>query len=78
MVNQQGTNLRSGPGTEFDVVTAADSGRTYTVIARSRNENEPWYLIEHNGRYAWVFSGVVQINGDARQIPVAATIPPRR
>jgi serine/threonine protein kinase len=75
MVNASGTNLRSGPGTEFPVVAAADSGRTYNVIARSQDINEPWYLIAHNGRRAWVFSGVVQLNGANQNIPVAATIP---
>lgn len=76
VVNPQGVNLRSGPGTEFPTTGSADNGRVYTVIARSTDPTEPWYLVRHDGENMWILSTIVQLNGSQNNIPVAATIPP--
>ncbi len=56
-------NLRSGPGTEFDVVTGAAFGTVVTVVGRT--EASDWYLLSDGN---WVFATL--LNGTFTDVPV--------
>lgn len=61
-------NVRSGPGTDFDRLGTIQPGENYIVIGRLSE----WFQIEFPlspSRTAWVFSGVVSVNGDVDRIP---------
>lgn len=70
-------NLRSGPGTNTDVVGQLKTGDTVPVIGRSLQY--PWFVVAWkdapNGQ-AWVYSGVVTIIGDPSTIPIIEPPPP--
>jgi SH3-like domain-containing protein len=72
-INVSSANLRTGPGTNYNVAGTATSGQTFDVIARY----EEWYLIDRgNQSDAWVWSGIVNLSGNQVSIEIAATIPP--
>lgn len=62
-------NLRSGPGTEFDVVGAASLNETVNVVGR--NEAGDWYYID---RGAWIFGQLV--SAPAGPVPIGTPAPP--
>ena len=39
-------NVRTGPGTEFPVISQLVQGANFTVMGRNTNPKEPWFLIE--------------------------------
>ena len=61
-------NLRSGPGTQFDVLNMADLGAALTIIGRDRNWLE-WWQVDYNGQTGWVFSPMVETAGPLAQVP---------
>lgn len=49
-------NLRSGPGTQFDIVLSVDKGIPFKVLQKK----DRWYQVEHaDGDRGWVFSALV-------------------
>ena len=49
-------NLRSGPGTQFDIVLTVDKGIPFKVL----QEKDRWYQVEHaDGDRGWVFNALV-------------------
>ena len=67
-------NLRSGPGTNYATVGVAQNGESYTVVAKTSNNQ--WYLIQYTSSVrAWVSAGVVNLSVPTTDIVVAATIP---
>ena len=56
-------NIRSGPGTQFDIVDTFASGDAETAIAR--NEDGSWLRIEAG----WVFANLVEPCGDVTRLP---------
>lgn len=65
-------NVRSGPGTNYDIIGQANQGTRYTVTSRSSDGS--WYQIDFNGIVGWVFSDLVTFEGPF--VAVAANIPP--
>jgi uncharacterized protein YraI len=57
-----GTNVRSGPGTDYNVVGQLSSS---TVTGYYGD----WYAINYNGTTAWVYSGVVTASGPCNNLP---------
>lgn len=56
----QGTNIRSGPGTHFDVVSRANQGDEFTII----DSEGQWYKIKlPDGRTAYVAGWIVATSG---------------
>ncbi|GAB5492816.1 MAG: hypothetical protein Phog2KO_30310 [Phototrophicaceae bacterium] len=73
-VTVETANLRSGPGTNYNIAGSAVSGTVLDIIARTGDSD--WYLIEKpDGNPAWIWSGIVDVSGSNSQIEVAATIP---
>lgn len=64
-------NLRSGPGTEFDVVEKFAAGQTAKPVGRTEILNGMvWWKLE-NG--TWVRSDVVNETGDCQAVPVVSS-----
>lgn len=58
-------NVRSGPGTMFEVFGQLIPGRRYQVTAKDHD----WLQIQFNYETAWVFSALVTLDGDPSFIP---------
>ena len=52
-------NLRSGPGTEYDVLTKIDNAETVTLLGENSAGN--WYYIRYNSYVGWVFKDYIQL-----------------
>lgn len=65
-------NVRSGPGTNFNVVGQANQGTRYNVTGR--NNDASWYQIDFNGQSGWVFANLVTAEA-VETVAVAANIP---
>jgi uncharacterized protein YraI len=69
-VNTYALNVRTGPGTSFDILTQVLRGTTFSVIAR--NADNSWVQIMDNGiGVAWVSAFYVTFNGNVAGLPVA-------
>ena len=68
-------NIRSGPGTSFQVLEIALRGKTLTVMSRTRSGN--WYNVKRtDGTMGWIAASVTTLVGTMlEKVPVAATIP---
>ncbi|MCP4427758.1 MAG: SH3 domain-containing protein [Chloroflexi bacterium] len=70
--------LRSGPGTNYDILRFLHEGETVLVVAKDGEEGF-WYNVElENGDRGWVAMSVSEpvFAGAVNDLPVAATIPP--
>lgn len=63
-----GANLRSGPGTEFGIVGAAQQGETVTLVGR--NADATWFQTEAG---AWLFAQL--LDNAPESLPVVETPP---
>lgn len=62
---EDGTNLRKGPGTNFDVVKVANAGERYKIVSLKNN----WYQITMpNGGTAYVAGWLVSVVGSAPDV----------
>lgn len=66
-------NVRSGPGTEFDLVGTAATGETFTVLAKTAAADW-WQVCCVEGQNGWVFGELAAVQG-AEGVPVAAAAP---
>ncbi|MEO8393090.1 MAG: SH3 domain-containing protein, partial [Chloroflexota bacterium] len=77
-------NVRSGPGIAYDIVAQLDVDDQAAALARSSGEND-WLLIRFGDTEGWVAYFTVNVQGDARTLPVLvpdssgqSLIPPSR
>ena len=77
-------NVRSGPGIAYDIVAQLDVNDHAAALARSSREND-WLLIRFGDTEGWVAYFTVNVQGDARTLPVLvpdssgeSLIPPSR
>ncbi len=77
-------NVRSGPGIAYDIVAQLDVDDQAAALARSSGEND-WLLIRFGNSEGWVAYFTVNVQGDARTLPVLvpdssgeSLIPPSR
>lgn len=73
----QNMNVRSGPGTGYPVVGAGSVGQSSKIVGR--NSDNTWVQVEYPGSSdgtGWVFSDLVQIDGDPNLVGVVAVAPP--
>ncbi len=61
----EASNVRSGPGTEFEVIGQLIPGQVYTVMGKDHD----WLQLRFDDRPAWVFSTLVTLGGDPGSIP---------
>ncbi|MCI0395301.1 MAG: SH3 domain-containing protein [Chloroflexi bacterium] len=64
-------NLRSGPGTDYPVVSAAVAGESLPVYARTL---DGWLQVTADGQM-WIASSLVRLEQDISNIPVAEATP---
>lgn len=62
-------NVRSGPGTQYVVITQLYSGETVAVTARDSTSNT-WFEVDADGDIGWVSASVVSLNGDPTTLDV--------
>lgn len=68
-------NLRSGPGTEFDILATTSKGRRYAVMGRN-TEGTWWQVCCVNDRPAWIADSLATISGDRNQVPIRLPLMP--
>lgn len=62
-------NVRSGPGTDYQVVAKAGDGTEYQAVGRSATGD--WLLLSSNGsNVGWVSGGYVEVSGDIQTLPI--------
>ncbi len=63
-------NIRSGPGTNYDIVGATTAGANLEVTGRSADSI--WWRLDYYGQAGWVSGALasVQLNGDCSAVPV--------
>lgn len=52
--SDDGMNMRSGPGTDYDVLTRLASELRITAYASHQTGDEVWYLVNTGGEWGWV------------------------
>lgn len=73
LVLNDNVNIRSGPGTNYNLLGTERPGSTYRVTGRS--PDGAWWRIDYNGREGWVFGQLATVTG-AESVAVAQNIPP--
>ena len=70
------TNLRTGPGIDFDVITVLQGGTSLLILARDRLGT--WLFVHTpTGDEGWVFASQVEGEGlDILLLPTATNLPP--
>lgn len=68
----QGMNVRSGPGTNYSIVGAAQSGDQYIITGK--DPSGAWWQVDYNGQAGWLFGQLVTAN-NSDGVPVAQNIP---
>lgn len=62
-----GNNVRSGPGTEYEKIGQVNSGASFKIydykICLTGKVPRDWYKIYFNGQYGWISSGIVELHG---------------
>ncbi|MEX1019864.1 MAG: SH3 domain-containing protein [Litorilinea sp.] len=65
-------NVRGGPGTNYNVIGAANAGQSFPVTGR--NADNSWWQINYNGQAGWVFADLVS-EQNTQAVTIAANIP---
>lgn len=73
-VQGNNVNLRTGPGTNYGIAGSLANGTALRVTGRSSTND--WYVVNLNGRQAWVYSGVITTSGNCRDLRVIQAPPP--
>jgi uncharacterized protein YraI len=75
VTNTAGTNLRAGPGTEFDVVSEVAVGERLQVLeGPATNEGTIWYKVQGMTLTGWVAGSL--LSWDPNQEPWQPALPP--
>jgi branched-chain amino acid transport system substrate-binding protein len=74
-VVSQVLNVRTGPGTNYDVLGQLRQNETVRIIGG--NTNLTWAVIEFRGQQGWISTdpSLTQLTGDRRTVPVIAAPP---
>lgn len=72
-------NIRSGPGTNYDIVGQLQPGQSALITGRS--EDSSWWQINLGGEgetanAGWIYGPLVTLSGDGTAVAVAAAPPP--
>jgi uncharacterized protein YraI len=65
-------NVRTGPGTNYDLIGKIESGTAYRIVGRSAYY--PWYLLSLPNTLGWVFKDLVTVRGDLNNVPFTEMI----
>jgi len=68
-------NVRSGPGTNYDVVGGLETGIVAPIIGK--NETGDWWQVTlATGQQGWVYGPLVEASGDTTTVALATNIAP--
>lgn len=62
-------NLRSGPGTSYQVLVVVPYDTT--LPAQARNADSSWVLVQHGSQRGWMAAWTTSVNGDLNSLPVS-------
>ena len=62
-------NVRSGPGAQYTILGQLAAGSTVDITGR--REDNRWTRINFNGQEGWVSTGLIDVNGNIDDAPVA-------
>jgi uncharacterized protein YraI len=66
-------NVRSGPGTAFEVLGQISAGQSHWVSGRTSGSD--WWQIEFNNGNGWVFGQLATVSGASDAVAVVETVP---
>ena len=68
-------NIRSGAGTEYDIIGSATAGQEFGITGK--NQEEDWWQIDLDGQTGWIYAPfVVASNAESVPVVAAALTPP--
>lgn len=67
-------NVRTGPGTNYDIIGVAESGEKFEITGK--NASGDWWRIEYDGENAWIYAPFVTATNADRIRPVPTPVPP--
>lgn len=74
VIGEEQSNLRAGPGTNYDTVGQVERGAELEIVAK--NAAGDWYQVCCVGdQQGWIVARLVEVRGDANLVQVAANIP---
>jgi uncharacterized protein YraI len=65
-------NIRSGAGTEYDIIGSATAGQEFGITGK--NQEEDWWQIDFEGKTGWIYAPFVVASG-TENVPVVAVAP---
>ncbi|MCB0111323.1 MAG: SH3 domain-containing protein, partial [Caldilineaceae bacterium] len=71
-VVNQGMNVRSGPGTNYSIIGAAQAGDQYVITGKDNSGG--WWQVDFNGQSGWLFGQLVTANNSSG-VAIAQNIP---
>ncbi len=72
IVNAPLVNLRSGPGTDTNIIAMVERGAEYDIVGRSADD-EWWQVCCADDQVAWIASDFVDTDGSVDAVPAGAT-----
>lgn len=74
VIGDEESNLRAGPGTNYDTVGQVARGTELEIVAK--NAAGDWYQVCCvDGQQGWIVARLVEVTGDPNLVQVAANIP---
>lgn len=70
VVNAPLANVRTGPGTDYTVLTTVERGQEYDIVGKNA-AGDWWHFCCVGGQQAWIISELVDIDGATDAVPVA-------
>lgn len=67
-INTENVNVRSGPSTNYPIAAFRSLGDS--VKLQGRNNQGSWFQFIAGGQLMWVWSGLVDVRGDAMRLPI--------
>ena len=71
-VARERVNVRSGPGTGFEVVGQVVQGDSYEI--EGRNPADDWYVFEFEGQRGWIYAPMLEVE-NRLAIPITKDVP---
>lgn len=80
IVIDEPTNLRAGPGMQYDILAQLEEGAQFHIVAQAHDEEgAAWYRVEHpeydRDGETWIASWVVEVKPDDARIAFADETP---
>lgn len=73
VVNAPLANVRTGPGTDFTVLTTVERGQEYEIVGKNA-AGDWWHFCCVDGQQAWIISELVDIDGATDTVPVTEEV----